>query len=598
MAKIYLAPDDEITSVIEKLKNAEGVGAVLVVPKNATLMQSVINVRLIKKKAIELGKTLGVVTSDPVSRHLASQVGLAVYATVEDVPNRDNVPAHKSPTISPPHLDAPIVESASGVIEGVAVHSYERKTHTDALKNEPQVAHQNVANYEPDQENIQIEQIEPNVEPDLPITEPIKDHSLTQSDEDDAVVVGQKFDYEERPEHHQSHALRPPRRPLNIPIWVSKGVFVLIALTLIGAVAVAVYFPTAEVTLHVPTESIKKSITLLIDANATVSESTVLVGIKHQNEAEGTGEAKASGKKPVGDKAKGTVTVSNSWGTDTEKLPKNTELISSDKSLTFRTVSDVTIAGASVALVGGVATISAGKTDVAVVADQPGDQYNIGPSKFTIQGLSAGKSSKIIGNSSANMSGGTTKELTVVAQIDLDQALESAKKLAEESAKTNLKNALPNGEMLLEKTLSVSVTTGVPNHAVGDEVETVSVVAKASTIGYGVRNSDIENVLKSIFEDGLADSKAVILPDISTIEWLVTVKDEGKYELAKEIEGQIIAVIDVNTVRKQTSRKLKSTVSSNLQDKFSAASTEINVSPNWWPLTPMLQSRISVKIEE
>ncbi len=598
MAKIYLAPDDEITSVIEKLKNAEGASAVLVVPKNATLMQSVINVRLIKKKAIELGKTLGVVTSDPVSRHLASQVGLAVYATVEDVPNRDNVPAHKPPQISPPHDDKPIVESTSNIIEGVAVHSYERKTHIDSGENTSEALHQDVEINEPEEEDNQIEKIAPEIEPNLPIAKAILDHSPLPSDEDDSVVVGQKFDYQEESEHHHSHTLRAPRRPLNMPNWVSKAIFVLIALALIGAVALAVYFPTAEVILHVPTESTKKSITLLIDASATASESTVLVGIKHQAEAEGTGEAKASGKKAVGDKAKGTVTVSNSWGTDTEKLPKNTELISADKSLTFRTVSDVVILGASVALVGGVATISAGKTDVAVVADQPGDQYNIGPSKFTIQGLSGGKSSKITGASSANMSGGTTKELVVVAEQDVNQAQDAAKKAAEETAKTNLKNALPEGEMLLDKTISSATEANDSSHAVGDEVETVSVVAKASTVGYGVRNSDIENALKSIFQDGLADSKAVILPDISTIEWLVTAKNEGKYELAKEIEGQIIAVIDVDLVRKQTSRKLESTVSTNLQDKFSAASVEVDVSPNWWPLTPMLQSRISVKIEE
>src|SRR3989338_3524858 len=81
---LYLEPDEEITSVIDKLKNLSGESVALVLPKNASLAASVVNLKLLKREAARLKKTVAIVTQDKVGTSLAGQVGIPVYAAVGD----------------------------------------------------------------------------------------------------------------------------------------------------------------------------------------------------------------------------------------------------------------------------------------------------------------------------------------------------------------------------------------------------------------------------------------------------------------------------------------------------------------------------------
>ena len=91
---IYLESDEEITSVIDKLKalNAEQKAVSLVIPKGASILQSVVNLKLLQKEGAALSKDLCIVTQDRIGRNLASQAGFSVY---------DDINAPK-PVIEPP----------------------------------------------------------------------------------------------------------------------------------------------------------------------------------------------------------------------------------------------------------------------------------------------------------------------------------------------------------------------------------------------------------------------------------------------------------------------------------------------------------------
>jgi len=81
---IYLDPDEEITSVLDKIKSAKESGLILVVPKGATLLQSLVNLKLLSKRALDLKKEIALVTSDKIGRNLASLVGFSVYSDIKD----------------------------------------------------------------------------------------------------------------------------------------------------------------------------------------------------------------------------------------------------------------------------------------------------------------------------------------------------------------------------------------------------------------------------------------------------------------------------------------------------------------------------------
>ena len=86
MRVIYLEPDDEITTVVEKLRKYSDQNLALSVPKGATLLQSIVNLKLLRKEAEELGKQVVIVTTDRVGTTLAEKTGLKTVESTEELP--------------------------------------------------------------------------------------------------------------------------------------------------------------------------------------------------------------------------------------------------------------------------------------------------------------------------------------------------------------------------------------------------------------------------------------------------------------------------------------------------------------------------------
>ncbi|GEM_PF-5252100 len=585
MSRIYLALDEEITGVVEKLRQEESNSVTLIVPKGAAIMQSVVNVRLLKKKADELKKQLGLVTTDPIGKHLATQVGIPVYHTIQDVPEK-GVAAPRS------------------------------KTAASALKSsQEQPEHVNVKRYDAeetktgDEQKVDNEKVQDAVQEEIVLAQGLEDEGRVDNDAvppDDApdadegaeVIIGREVQEEDQPtDHHEPRQrLRPSRRPVAIPAWLPRVLAVAIIVLVAASGIVIAVIPEATVTLHVPTEALKKSITLLVDTGAVAQDSTTLPGIAHEVSAETSGTAKATGKKQVGEKAKGVITISNSWSSEAQSLPKNSGLVS-DKGLVFRTQADATIPGATSQIKNGQVIVTPGTVDVAVVADQPGEQYNIGSSNFSIQGYSGEKASKITGHSDKAMAGGTTKELTVVAEKDITDAKADAQGKLQAAIVSSLKQSIPADEILVTQTAG-DVTYTTPDHATNDEADEVTIKAVTKATGITTRKHAIEAALTTLFKDGLGTTKSVILPEVSEITWAVTSPGSGKYELKKELEGQIVTNIDSNAVKARVRGRKAAQITETLKSDFGANDVEVVHTPPAWPLMPLLKQKITVLLAE
>lgn len=55
---IYIELDDELTAVYEKLKAVKGSEVYIVCPKQSLLFQSIVNLKILRRKAERLGKTI------------------------------------------------------------------------------------------------------------------------------------------------------------------------------------------------------------------------------------------------------------------------------------------------------------------------------------------------------------------------------------------------------------------------------------------------------------------------------------------------------------------------------------------------------------
>ncbi|MGH2417550.1 MAG: hypothetical protein ACRDFY_04385 [Candidatus Limnocylindria bacterium] len=87
---LYLEADDEVTSDVRRVRVADAEQVVLVVPGRSRATSSVVALRLLARVAEEAGRRVAVV-GDALTRSLASEAGLEVFATVGDA--RNAVPA-------------------------------------------------------------------------------------------------------------------------------------------------------------------------------------------------------------------------------------------------------------------------------------------------------------------------------------------------------------------------------------------------------------------------------------------------------------------------------------------------------------------------
>jgi hypothetical protein len=249
--------------------------------------------------------------------------------------------------------------------------------------------------------------------------------------------------------------------------------FLFLTIVLLGVV---IFITSKKATVTVLTKQDPKSITLTAAVGGN-SEEKVVNGTVNTTEFFYSKEFSPTGNAQVEDVAKGTVTLINKTGT-TQPLVKTTRLLSKDGVL-FRLENSVVIpAGKEIA--------------AAVYADQKGSGGNIGPTSFTIPGLSAEKQKVIYAESKEPFTGGT-HTVGVLSADDITNAKAEFEKKAEQAYLATLSASSEGTERLVATTdRSTSV-----DHAVGETVGTFRVSGTSTIVVVEYKNSDLANLIAS-----------------------------------------------------------------------------------------------------
>ena len=83
---VYIDIDDEITSIIDKVSSSESKLVAGALPKRATMLQSSVNMKLLKKAADSAKKQVVLITSETSLLPLAGLAGLHVARTLQSKP--------------------------------------------------------------------------------------------------------------------------------------------------------------------------------------------------------------------------------------------------------------------------------------------------------------------------------------------------------------------------------------------------------------------------------------------------------------------------------------------------------------------------------
>lgn len=356
---------------------------------------------------------------------------------------------------------------------------------------------------------------------------------------------------------------------LNFSFMKSRGVIivaiVISLLALFAGVFVSVYsLHKATITLLYRTPKINKEITMN-DIRTKDQSKTIEV----------SGKVAATGKKTVGEKAKGTIQIFNVEKAE-RSLKKGTE-VKTDSGIVFLLDTDVKVASASSSTTsGGDVTITTGKQKVVVTAGALGTEGNISKdTKLTFSGIS---SESLKAAADGAFSGGTKRDITTVSRDDIDKLDKKVKNDARNQVKT---------ESSIEQLAVVTLSNEDYSHEVGQEGSEVSVKAQATvTIPQSDETaikSEIVKKLASDVESGYALTK-------ESIQYVVTKASEkgGKVNVTLKVNATPQYILNRERFLIDAKGKSIQVVTDIAKTSYQASDSTIEV--DTW--VPFLKSRL------
>ncbi len=369
---IYVEIDDELTDIYDKITSIRAKHIYIVLPKRAIFFQSIVNLKILKRKADDGSKTLYFITNDKNGIHLAKQVGIEVYNKATG----EGTPALFSTDIDDEKLRiTPLRATVNSVEEEAPTRLAERK---------------------------------------LSISEILRRKKGKKTVDISAISRPPK-----KEKKKSKFVIVAPNRHALIGLTV-LSIFILLVIVYIALPGVTIYLtPSASVlekSVNITLANFQKNKAELETHPphmvASYSVDTVVTrSITHYS----TGK-KFSDK---GANASGKLTIINTTG-NAWPLVEQTRF-QTDDDIVFRITQGVTVPAAS--------TDDFGRLEVIVVAD-PADAYgsiigergNIDPSRFFLPGLRESSQSELYAESYEPMTGGITDYVTYISVEDIEAA--------------------------------------------------------------------------------------------------------------------------------------------------------------------------------
>lgn len=539
---IYIDVDDEITSLIDKVKSSQHKIVALVLPKRAAVLQSIVNMRLLKRTADEEKKRIVLITSEAGLLPLAGAVGMYVARTLQSKPAIPAGPQMADNNV----IDGPEIEDTEDI---------------DSTKPVGELAGMPVAD---DDETIEIDDI---------------DEAPTETEK-----PAGKFAFNKK--------LKVPNFE-RFRLLIILGVVGLILL-IGGWIFAATVLPKAKIVIK--TDSATVNSDLAFTTSAAIKEfdkeTLRLPGTNKELKKTDSEKVPATGEKDNGTKASGTVSLKNCSRADgAVSIPAGTGVSTSN--LTFITTEEVTLPG-SVFSGGGTCLTTSKEVDV--TAQNAGDKYNISSGRnFSVAGYSS-----VTGTNAEAMTGGTSKIVKVVSQSDIDNAKTKITDRANAVATEELKKLLEADNLMgLTETLSIGTPaiTSVPKlNEEGSEV-TVTVVTTYTMLG--IKKDDLKTLVEDDANKKIDKSKQEILDNgiDKAIFRIVEKKPNGEIRVNIQSTVEAGPQLDKEAIKKEIAGKKKGETQQIIQSRPGIVDVEIKYSPFWVYSTPKNVNKITVEFQ-
>lgn len=566
---LYVDLDEEIPSIFERIQRLPYSDVYLVVPERAILLQSIVNLQILKKKTVELRKNLSLITTDSSGIQLAYQAEIPVF---------DQYAGHRPTKTVKVVTDDALLEPINAMRNEIGNEAPERLT----------------------QKKVSI----------FDVVKEVKQRK-------GFVWTRLRDAWKARQEKNRLK----PKGPGEGPSRKTLGTLVVASLAILFLISY-VALPGATVTITPKVNVIEQSTNITLananvyGTNPSIEGGHVLVSYPISVTVETTLTYSSTGQLFNGTNAGGTVTLVNERSTPWT-LVAFTRL-QTEEGLVFRTQEAVTVPGAT--------TSSFGSVDVTVLADETdvygrvtGERGNIGPSSFFLPGLREESQDILYAQSTAAMTGGSTVVTLQVTQEDLD----ASASLLESQLEANIEEAFDaeiaernttNGTNLMLLTGYGSTTLGepvlsIPYQLVDSLQDTFEVSGTLTVSGYAFDRDEFLNVVRTALEERKSPDKILIKIDEDSlttelfeinetpgvIKFTATLKGIEAYDLNPETENGAKLI---KKIKEHIAGKSLKDAEDYVQNLPEINKVTISTWPIWAPTIPTVLENIDIHVDD
>jgi len=468
---IYIDTDDDITSIIGKIKASKDQIVALVPPKRTGLLQSAVNLRLLARTAKINQKNLVIVTNNKALIALTALAKIPVAKNLQSKPEIAEIAALE-------------IDDGEDIIEGAQLPVGELVKTTDYTKS---------AGEKDIVEDIGSINIDNDATQYIPPT-----------------TAGAKF---VKPD-------KPAKKALKVPNFLEfrKKLFLGIAAGILFIIFMiwAIWFaPSATVIVTAKTEPAPVSLMLTLGgAQATDVNKNVISTVTKQIQKDVSVDFNATGKDQIGTKSKGQVIFKNCETQSVQHLAAGTFI--SSNGLSFVTNSAVDVPAGSGGFLG--CSTPGVSSAVGVTAYDVGSSYNLNSgTTFSVGNHINTTSAYFRAIASTDLTGGESHEATVVTQEDVLKAGQALVDLPTGDVKQQLIKQFTSGETVISDSYNIDRADAVSAPLVGAEAVggkakltslstfTVTALAKSELESFlrEAVNRQIDGTSQRVYSDGI-----------------------------------------------------------------------------------------------
>ncbi|HEX5394836.1 MAG TPA: hypothetical protein VFW52_00545 [Candidatus Saccharimonadales bacterium] len=538
---VYLDIDDDITTVVDKVEASKDKIVALVLPKRFATLQSIVNMRLLKRSADSASKNIVLITSEAALMPLAGAAGLHVAKNLQSKPEIPPSPVNAPGQALAAKADAPADPDAE-VDADDAKLDYHRSIGVLAA----------------------AEML------DEPETIPLED----DAEEDVKEAAG-------KPKK------APKDKKLKVPNFdrfrtgLILGIAGIVALIVFLILAIFV-LPKATVTLA--TEATPVSAVFEVDtspkATAYDEKQAVIPAELKSSALTSSQKVQATGEQNNGKKASGSVDMKVrqcSFGPPPSDVPAGTGL--STNGLFYITQSAANFGAPS--WDGSCYNFESG--GVQIIAQSAGSKYNVSGATFSVTGRSDV-------SATGSASGGSDDIKTVVSQADINGASNKITDNDKNKFVDDFKKQLDqDGYYLIDATFKAKDPVVTSSPAVGQEADQADVSVKITYSILVVPKEELKKAVTSQLEKQIDKSKQKLGNEDVLSKTTINVQSQKSSTVATlsiSANSAAVSIIDTEAIKQQASGKKAGDIKQQFSELPGVKSVDVKMSPFWVSKAP------------